>query len=54
MKNEDVIFKNKKFHVKKFYSFQLFVDFSMDSNNRAFRTGFCVKRTISAFGKNVT
>ena len=35
-------FRNKKSHVKKFYSFQYFVDFSTDSDSPAlkiFRTG---------------
>ena len=34
--------KNEKFHVKKFFSFQLFVNFSTDSDSSAikfFRTG---------------
>ena len=31
-KYEDFNFKNKKSHVKKFYNFQLFVDFSTDSD----------------------
>ena len=44
-------FKNEKSHVKKFYSFQLFVNFSTDSDSPAikfFRTGskyadICIK-----------
>ena len=31
-KNEDFNFASKKSHVKKFYNFQLFVDFSTDSD----------------------
>ena len=40
---EDFNFKNKMSHVKKFYNFQLFVDFSTDLKSPAikfFKTGF--------------
>ena len=42
-KNEDFNFENKKSHVEKFYNFQLFVDFSTDSECLAvkfFKSGF--------------
>ena len=42
-KNEDFNYKNRKLHFEKFYGFELFVDFSTDSNSPAFknfRNGF--------------
>ena len=42
-KNEDIDFKNEMSCIKKFYSFQLFVDFSTDLKSpdiRFFKNGF--------------